>query len=522
MTDAISLCKDICCQLENQGAKAISADQSDFFKPATHAVYEWHSYRLNLPEEIDLWVGGRKLTRNYGNTFLLEFKNQIGITRITVKSPEWDKTHSVCLEVLSQKFDTLEKHRSFYAAVLSDLFYQISTLPFTFQADTGRAALETIRPPTPLFTFHFIKNHSAEISSSIETVLASPHRLLVDEELVLPISTASSVDADAVINMFRQSSSWVKREGHPLAVWLRGYVPTQIEQRLSQETFDSPENRFIKHFLSSLLQAVENLYSQPWWVNVSAFTRDIILETHSMLQQTCLHPMFDEVGDQHVLPSNSQVLLRKEGYRQLLGLWQIYQQARRPLFEPLFQAIDTRDIATLYEFWIFFQLVEIIGEALAVKPILELRSSEAKGLEWTSRANFGKDRSLVFNHVFQRQYHKYHSYSTTMRPDYTWELNGYPVAVFDAKFKFISSPWLTGEDEILEEEAHNPTQDDLNKMHTYRDATGVHSAIILYPGDGKVFFATGGQKTNQFELTDILSGKLDGIGAIPLKPSTIS
>jgi hypothetical protein len=43
----------------------------------------------------------------------------------------------------------------------------------------------------------------------------------------------------------------------------------------------------------------------------------------------------------HHLPLTSRVLLRRDGYREMLDLWRRFHQARRPLFAPLQHALAT-------------------------------------------------------------------------------------------------------------------------------------------------------------------------------------
>ena len=137
--------------------------------------------------------------------------------------------------------------------------------------------------------------------------------------------------------------------------------------------------------------------------------------------------MFDEMGSMAHFPSASQVLLRRVGYRDLLSLWQTFHHARRPLFEPLRQAMDVRDVATLYEMWAFFALTEEIAVLTDQSPVIDLRLSDERGLGGLTEACFGEAGKLVYN-----QYQP--SYSVSLRPDFTWVRDGCPDVVLDAKF----------------------------------------------------------------------------------------
>ena len=117
-------------------------------------------------------------------------------------------------------------------------------------------------------------------------------------------------------------------------------------------------------FLRQVLIAAETLPRLRWWKNVSPERQAIILEAIGLLRQAMGHPIFADLGPLHHLPLASQVLLRRDGYREMLDLWRRFHQARRPLFAPLQHAMDVRDVATLYEFWVFFALMEEIGVSL--------------------------------------------------------------------------------------------------------------------------------------------------------------
>ncbi len=107
------------------------------------------------------------------------------------------------------------------------------------------------------------------------------------------------------------------------------------------------------------------------------------------------HPIFADLGPLHHLPLTSQVLLRRDGYREMLDLWRRFHQARRPLFAPLQHAMDVRDVATLYEFWAYFALTKGNRRgSLGEKPVVNLRLSDEGGLEQPTEARFGRGRNV--------------------------------------------------------------------------------------------------------------------------------
>jgi predicted component of viral defense system (DUF524 family) len=220
--------------------------------------------------------------------------------------------------------------------------------------------------------------------------------------------------------------------------------------------------------------------------------------------------MFGEVGLMQRLPLTSQVLLRREGYRDLLELWQHFHQARRPLFAPLQRAIEVRNIATMYEIWAFFALIEEIAIQVSESPEIDLRLSDEHGLEWHSVARFGTVGRLVYNKHLK-------GYSGLLRPDFTWMKGSRQEVALDAKFRLERSDLEAEGNEVTSQAIAR--RSDLYKMHTYRDALDVRAAVAVYPGDKPVFYYCKPGHPTDVSLGDVLnSDDLCGVGALVLKP----
>ena len=311
------------------------------------------------------------------------FKNQLGLTTInafTAGKPLGDPLH---VEVISPKFPTLAEHIDFYRSLLNDLFTRAARLPFTISSDTSRSVTEALRPPTPLFTLHFLCQYAPTLRNALTMILAAPHRQLHDNPDLVSLAEVTEADADVLLDILHAPERWVRATGFPLAERLRGYAPTHVWQRRPEETTDTPENRFVLAFLRQVLIAAEMLPHQRWWKNVSPERQAIILEATGLLRQAMGHPIFADLGPLHHLPLTSQVLLRRDGYREMLDLWRRFHQARRPLFAPLQHAMDVRYVATLYEFWAYLALIEEIAVQLGVSPAVDLCCRTSAG--WNGR-----------------------------------------------------------------------------------------------------------------------------------------
>jgi hypothetical protein len=515
-------------QLLSQGGfppEAVAQPVAAAFGPLDAWIYEWQDYLLHLPGVNQLRVGQRFEPVRGSDLFLLKFKNQLGLAELQPYKDGRPLEPPTRVEVISQKFGYPADHLAFFKTLLEDLYARVARLPFTFSAETQQSTLEARRPPTPLFILHFLRQNKRAIEEALNTIQAHPHRVLGDLEQRIPLAQVSEVDADVVLDILRNPAEWAPAGGFLLAKRLQGYAPQRVYQRLPEESLDTPENRFVLAFLKQLLSAADALPAQPWWGNLPPQTSRLINDLRAALCQAVQHDTFTEVGVMQRLPGESRILMFREGYRELFVLWQQFQSARRPLFAPLQAAIDLRDVATLYEFWVFFALAEAIGEVLEVVPAINTITSDKFGLNWRSEAIFGKDYKLVYNPLCRQDYRQFHSYSVALRPDVIWIVAGQPKVVFDAKFR-MTLPADNRIEEIYDEEVDRsngvPVQEDIYKMHTYRDALGVRAAVSVYPGMQQVFWDREAGKRGDLGLCEILLEDASGVGALPLCPSTAS
>ncbi|WP_258112387.1 nuclease domain-containing protein [Alicyclobacillus sp. SP_1] len=209
-----------------------------------------------------------------------------------------------------------------------------------------------------------------------------------------------------------------------------------------------------------------------------------------------------------------------------------------------------RDVATLYEYWVFFQLLDLVKlefnlDIPSVDELIEttkdgfglkLRSGKKLEVEGNYasatrplRVRFSYNRTFVRhgNENDSTSYPYPGSWTRRMRPDYTFSF--WPEALteaqaerqelivhihFDAKYRVDNIEGLFGadtDDEVNEEKSaqrNNGTykRADLLKMHAYRDAIRrTQGAYILYPG-------TEDYRWNGFHEV------LPSIGAFSLRP----
>ena len=340
-----------------------------------------------------------------------------------------------------------------------------------------------------------------------------------------------------------------RRTKLPETHYLRSYgidtLPERITTIRKTDSVDTPENRFIKHSLENFLKFctdINNKSKEFGHKKMETESSLMIRELESQLH----HTVFKDISRPTTLKLNSPVLQRKEGYREVLRVWLMFDLAAKLIWkggDDIYSG-GKKDIATLYEYWLFFKLLDLFQSIFDIEPkdISDLIKETPDGLNLQiKQGKFTALRGVYdsgsrklnirfnYNRSFsgKKTYPDSGSWTTTLRPDYTLSFWPYGISEaeaekqelivhvhFDAKYKIANlTDFLeqNTENDLDEEKAENRKgiykNADLLKMHAYKDAirrTG--GAYVLYPGDKSI---------NQKGFHEIIPG----LGAFPVKPS---
>ncbi|NDV59826.1 DUF2357 domain-containing protein [Bacteroides sp. 519] len=321
-------------------------------------------------------------------------------------------------------------------------------------------------------------------------------------------------------------------------------LPNKVNVVDKTETTDIPENRFVKYVLETFMQFCLSVYRHPKAGN--RLKRDA-LASSDFLERYLSLPVFRDISHLNMIPLNSPVLQRKEGYREILQSYLMFDMAASLIWQggdDVYKG-GKRDVAALYEYWLFFKLLDLMEEVFGIKPrsvndiiesgykngkhLLELKLKQGH-LKMIAGTFVAENRKLhiefCYNRTFSSStpYPQGGSWTRNMRPDYT--LSIWPEGIsqteaeehetiahihFDAKYKIDNFQSLFQDIDLNEEKQEqakgNYKRADLLKMHAYKDAIRrTVGAYILYPGNGKQTFQS------FHEL-------LPGLGAFAVSPS---
>lgn len=442
---------------------------------------------------------------------ILNFRSYVGQSFFDVEVDGVTSTQ-IPFEVRSKKMN-YEEH---YPAIIADLAKAASGLIFYEKSPTFKYINFQQRVNKSFYEdFMFLEYifRPENILSAYGYIRRDPHKILQQYVETVPTAFASAIGPSDLINIITNPSNLSQTKQTP-PNWpsqMGNYIPKRISQKDYIETRDTPENRFVKYFLGLLHELIieMNLYVRS--KGIGGYPAGKIREFSEIIQEFTLDGWLKDVGELYSMPSNSQVLQKKEGYREILDYFLIFEFAFNFQWEEVKEDIKgyQKKLSELYEYWCYLKLTEILSK-LQNTNINYSSIFDFDPKKWSIKIKTGEDSSqnfivakddvdvnleLRYNNAFTRSKLDEYSYSLEMKPDYSLliKIDDNPFLIhFDAKYKCDLKTTFKNED-IL-------------KMHTYKDAIkDTLGAYVLYPG-----------RKNQ--IYKEFSSILPSVGAFPLTP----
>lgn len=415
---------------------------------------------------------------------------------------------------------------------------------------------------------YFLLRHvmsPSNLPAAIEEIVAMPHVVLVERLLSSPIDEMEEASPDLIVDGL-DGAEFAARG--PLSRLFRGFTPQFLPQREEFESKDTQENRYAKAFLERCRHIAYRLEMGMAARGRRAAEREA-KSWVLLLDEALQHGMWRDIGPLAQIPANSQALLRKRGYKNLFR-FDLSLRMSLALAWPQGGEIadglvgDIRPVSQIYEYWCFFVLREIVkdicrevsgGNFISVSKD-GLRIQLTKGRRSECRFEFSAASgekvlvSLFYNKRFNRSKKPSHdwsgSYTASFDPDFSIVARSTGLGVsshwlhFDAKYRLErKQAEALFESEEGDEEPTSDSlayevemsrvhkQDDLFKMHTYRDGIlSTRGAYVLFPGDG-VGGQQAGPSPNIFVRHPSAFGglsehQLPSVGAFDLAPGGAS
>lgn len=489
----------------------------------------------------------------------------VGTLTLDITNTSENRTVSkLDLEVLATKFNQqLDKsYRENYRFMLEDitdkcteLLMQInSPVHQTFEIDFNS------NHNTVYQRFCFVQSilNNSDFTEAVQKVISNPKTNWEEENEISDIRKIRRITNYAVRQIISGTNRVDLPEIHSLRNSNINSVPLKINGYRKIENVDTPENRFIKHVLEVFKKFCEECLAIFSFKHLSKPIQEAE-QLIAYLESQLNHSFFQNINPPSSLKLNSPVLQKRSGYREILNRWLQFDLASKLIWkggEDVYNA-GKKDIASLYEYWLFFTLYDLVKEKFNIQSVnfdeeayshlivptsdglnVMVKSGKHTALEGVyTKRNRDLKIKFSYNRTFKGgiEYSnaKSGSWTAPLRPDYTlsiWsnafteqqaEANESIVHIhFDAKYKITNfyrtvHPNLDGleleetlNQEELEERKGTYKNVDLLKMHAYKDAIRRSGgAYILYPG----------AKEKPFRGFHEI---IPGLGAFSVNPST--
>jgi Domain of unknown function (DUF2357) len=202
---------------------------------------------------------------------------------------------------------------------------------------------------------------STAFRAAVDEVLRHPHHRLEAEREQREISRPFKPGKDFAQQVAIASRRVPVLKTHPLYEKIQS-LPARISIQARADFLDTAENRFAKLVLTEFRDFLADVAAHL----ARKAARDDTPETQRLLREAgrlrgaldaqLARGFFPDVSPPSVLPLGSPVLQRKAGYRKLLRFWLQFHAGAQLTWDggADVYAAGARNVATLYEYWLFF------------------------------------------------------------------------------------------------------------------------------------------------------------------------
>lgn len=460
--------------------------------------------------------------RNMGEIHTGIYVGQMNMPVVDMNTGE--EVGNVKLEIRSVKAD----YESDYRTMLDDIASYYTDLvllqgaPVTQQLEVDNDASSL----TLYQKYSFVRSviDSQQFQEAIHKIIANPVRKWTETTVQRNIVSVKHFSRHNI----RQIATSTDRITMP-KTWCLGKpaclqsVPRNLDVEYKRDTIDNQENQFVKFALRTFSIFCSDLQTKK---NATECLCEEANMTINKIDGFLDSQFFRQVSSPSHLNMNSPVLQRKEGYREVLQAWLMFDLAAKLNWNGgnnIYEA-GKKNVATLYEYWLFFKLQELISEFFDLDEVdkkklvkvdddnINLQLIQGRQLILRGRSKSSMrviNIAFYYNRTFRKVYKNEDaiqmagSWTMAMRPDYTLSLWPGDISEteaenqdlithihFDAKYR-LNKVILEDDKDISKELNEEKDQQelgiykraDLLKMHAYKDAIRRTSgAYILYPG----------------------------------------
>lgn len=448
---------------------------------------------------------------------VINFGNEIGLSDFVIQVGDSDY-----LRIVVEVFPSKISYKEDYKAIVSDITAEVYNVIFDLLKKTylGYKQSDKVNG-SPVEFFAVINRIYEEFIRSADMILSQPHHQLETIHEVLPSHKIKRIDSQTV--------RWLEKHPHYVRYSDRGFLVDKAPSVKKQITYDTQENRLVKHILRSTAQKL-NGFRRNYMHLQREIDPEIITKIDAMIQEINRRynaGFLENVSAMKALSGMSLVFSMAPGYRDLYRCYLMLLHGLSITGE-IFH-VSIKDLAVLYEYWCFVKLNSLLKDRyeLVSQDIIKVRENGLYVALVKGKASRVKYRNRLTNEVITLSYNpkSMDVPTVTQKPDNVLSLekkdaNVQYEYVFDAKYRI--NPALPGTDYYQSISHHpGPEVSDINTMHRYRDAIVYHSgaspfertmfgAYVLFPYANETEY----RSHRFFESIDKVN-----IGGLPFLPS---
>lgn len=415
-------------------------------------------------------IGNQKILM--GN---LQFQNEVGLTTFKIYRGS-EKMLEVTLEIFPSKLD----YRNDYQRLLEEVNDEIYNLAFHFIRKTYQGAkIKLDGNPSRAEFYRLISHHFERFLKAISQIEKQPNHVLK--------TTHEKARGDQIGKLDSRGRSYLSKRPHLFAEVERGipvgdkqFLPVSGMKIKKEVKYDTNENRYVKWMMKRLIHKLEDLELTIRERN-ARFEQEEDLQLmekiermSTQLERKLKQPFWARIGklDRSIM---SLVMQMAPSYR---DAFQIFIKISKGLvLRGQVYQMSVKDVATLYEYWTFLKLGQILGRHYELKSQDVVKVNQS-GLFVILDAN--RTAKRVYQHPVTKEeiiltYQKYEGPLPTVnqKPDtmLSIEKKGRDYKynfIFDAKYRVDYAQ--EGSYYERRYSTPGPVEEDINTMHRYRDA----------------------------------------------------
>lgn len=437
----------------------------------------------------------------------LSLADSVGYTDIGLYDSKGQEVFLLETEVFPQKLD----YKTDFQFMLREINQILHGLAYDYLRKTyALATPDQSKASNALDWLSLLKSLGQSLVQSLDLILRLPQHKILRSISIQPRERVKRPAPPA------QTSRWLLRNA--------AKTHTHLPALQRKPTFDTPENRFVFWATQQIVRQGEHLLPQ-----LSAADQSQLKQVFRRLRLRLEDPLWREVSPYQAGANNSPVLRAALGYREFYLRYLLLQNGLKLSDSGLFK-LDYKRISTLYEYWCFLKLVqilrddsryELVGQELVHIRHDGLRVRLTKGEE--SKLEFRRSGTDEYIYLwYNRTFAAGESHTFAQQPDIFIEFqkSGYQQAfryVIDAKYRFDR-----GSESAVD--AYGPPREAIAQLHRYRDAILSNKSrkdsytSALKSLGGIVLFPYPGAEEN-FRKHRFYQSYLEvNIGAIPMRP----